>query len=213
METEKAYAGNIPVYCSFDQIVATDELRPNPKNPNTHPGRQIELLASIIMEQGWRKPITVSTRSGMVVSGHGRLLAAQFAGLPFVPVDFQHYDSDEAELQDLLADNRIAELSEADDKMLAKIFAELDADEVDLSLTGYNDEEIARISAALDEAVMLDIDQVKSKSEVSTHKMRIDHTVLELTDEEYTAITEALDNYIDMNGTSFGFVRWLFSDN
>jgi hypothetical protein len=45
----------------------------NPRNPNVHPERQIELLAKIISAQGWRAPITVSTRSGFVVRGHGRL--------------------------------------------------------------------------------------------------------------------------------------------
>ena len=36
-------AGSIPVYCAFDKIVPVEELKPNPKNPNRHPGDQVEL--------------------------------------------------------------------------------------------------------------------------------------------------------------------------
>lgn len=36
------------------------ELKPNPRNPNTHPQRQIELLAKNIRYFGWRQTITVS---------------------------------------------------------------------------------------------------------------------------------------------------------
>ena len=63
----KGMAGSIPVFCAFDEILPTEEIRPNPKNPNQHPGSQVELLAKIITKQGWRAPVTVSTRSGLVV--------------------------------------------------------------------------------------------------------------------------------------------------
>ena len=66
----------IPVYCAYDEEIAISELKPNPRNPNTHPKEQIELLAKIIKKTGWRSPITVSTLSGMIVKGHGRLMAA-----------------------------------------------------------------------------------------------------------------------------------------
>ncbi|NLH01169.1 MAG: ParB N-terminal domain-containing protein [Clostridiales bacterium] len=77
----------IPVFCAFDKLVEIDDLKPNPKNPNQHPQEQIALLAHIIQEQGWRAPVTVSTLSGFVVRGHGRLMAAKLAGCEKVPVD------------------------------------------------------------------------------------------------------------------------------
>lgn len=86
----RGYAGDIPVYCSHDKIVEVSELKPNPKNPNRHPGDQIELLAKVIEAQGWRQPVKVSTRSGYIVSGHGRYEAALFLGCP-VPIDLQDY--------------------------------------------------------------------------------------------------------------------------
>lgn len=76
-------------------------LKPNPRNPNKHPQKQIERLAKIIKEQGWRAPITVSNRSGFIVRGHARLEAAKLLQLKSVPVDLQNYDSDDLELADL----------------------------------------------------------------------------------------------------------------
>lgn len=145
----RGYAGSVPVYCSHDKIVPVEDVRPNPKNPNQHPENQIEMLAKIITTQGWRAPVTVSTRSGLVVRGHGRLMAAKFAGLDFVPVDFQHYESNDAELADLLADNKIAELAEIDNKLLAEVFADIDTDSLDIGLTGYTEKEYQSIMDAL----------------------------------------------------------------
>ena len=86
----RGYAGNIPVYCSHDKIVPVKELKPNPKNPNKHPTDQVEVLAKVIEAQGWRQPVKVSTRSGLIVSGHGRYEAALYLGCP-VPIDLQDY--------------------------------------------------------------------------------------------------------------------------
>lgn len=125
------------VFCACDELVPIEDLRPNPKNPNRHPAEQIRLLAKIMKEQGWRAPITVSTRSGYIVRGHGRLLAAAEAGFSHCPVDFQEYDSDEAEKADLLADNRISELSSNDEHALDRLLGELEAADFDLELAGY----------------------------------------------------------------------------
>lgn len=108
----KAMAGEIPVFCAHDEIVDIVKLVPNPKNPNQHPEDQIELLGRIIKATGWRQPITVSKRSGYIVKGHGRLQAAMAAGFTSVPVDFQNYANDAEEWADLVADNRLAELSD-----------------------------------------------------------------------------------------------------
>ena len=72
----RTLANGIEVWCSFDKLVPVGELKPNPRNPNTHPQRQIELLAKNIRYFGWRQTITVSNLTGLIVSGHGRLMAA-----------------------------------------------------------------------------------------------------------------------------------------
>jgi len=129
----------VKVFCAHDEMVPLSKIKPNPRNPNQHPQRQIELLARIITEQGWRAPITVSTRSGLVVRGHGRLMAAQHAKLKQAPVDYQDYDSDASELADLIADNQIAELSEIDDALLREMISDIEGAEFDVSLTGFDE--------------------------------------------------------------------------
>lgn len=149
----KAYAGGVAVYCAHDAIVDAAALVPNPKNPNTHPDSQVQLLGRIIRQAGWRQPITVSNRSGFIVKGHGRLQAALLEGMKEVPVDYQNYASEAEEYADLVADNRLAELAELDQKMLAEIFAEIDTDEIPMELTGYTDKEAQEIVDALSDAL------------------------------------------------------------
>lgn len=134
-----------PVLCSFSRMMTPGDLVPNPRNPNKHPETQIDLLAKIIAFQGWRLPIVVSKRSGFVVRGHGRLLAAQKLGLMTVPIDEQEYETEAKEWADLIADNRIAELAEMDRASLKDIIEELDSGEIDLEFTGYTNGDLENL--------------------------------------------------------------------
>lgn len=149
----RAMADDIPVFCAFDKIEPIGKLVPNPGNPNKHPDNQIELLSQIIKAQGWRAPITVSTRSGFIVRGHGRLQAAIKLQAKEVPVDYQNYASEAEEYADLIADNRIAELAEIDNRMLAEIIGQIDTGEIPLELTGYLEDEYAEIIDALTDGI------------------------------------------------------------
>ena len=133
---------DIAINCAHDKIVPLEELTPNPRNPNTHNERQIELLAKVIRHQGWRAPITVSTRSGFVVAGHGRLEAATLLGVEGAPVDYQDFESEAAEHAHMVADNRIAELAEINDDVLKDVLLELDTGEIDMDLTGFDGKEL-----------------------------------------------------------------------
>lgn len=145
----RAMIGDVPVFCSYDEIIDIGKAVPNPKNPNHHPKQQIELLAKIIKAQGWRQPITISNRSGLIVKGHGRLQAAIHLGSDKVPVDFQNYATEAEEIADLTADNRLAELAEMNNTMLADILADFDTGEMPMELTGYTEEDLAGIIEAI----------------------------------------------------------------
>lgn len=155
----KALADGVPVFCAHDAIVDVAKLVPNPKNPNQHPDSQIQLLGRIIRQTGWRQPITVSKRSGFIVKGHGRLAAALLEGVTEVPVDYQNYTSEAEEYADLVADNRIAELAETDNKLLADIFADIDTGEIPMELTGYTEDEVQNLVTALSEALHNDLNE------------------------------------------------------
>lgn len=129
----------IKVHCSYDEMVGIDTVVRHPRNPNTHPVDQIRLLAKIILNQGWRSPITVSNLSGFIIKGHGRLDAAEMLKLNKVPIDRQDYENEAAEWADMVADNRIAELADMDRPLLKDLLEELDTGEFDMELTGFDD--------------------------------------------------------------------------
>ena len=137
----KALASGIEVWCAHERLIPIDELKPNQRNPNLHPDGQIELLAKNIKYFGWRHNILVSKLSGCIVAGHGRLMAAQKLGVKLVPVDYQDFTSDDEELAVLLADNRLAEISETDNDSLKALLKELDG-KIDLDLTGFDEDSL-----------------------------------------------------------------------
>lgn len=138
----------VEVHCAYDKLVDTAALIGNPRNPNTHPDKQIALLAKIIIMQGWRAPITVSNRSGFIVRGHGRLMAAKAAGLEQCPVDYQDYDTEAAEWADLIADNRLSEISIIDRPALKDLIEEMDTGDFDLDLTGFDELDLKGLMSA-----------------------------------------------------------------
>lgn len=138
MTTERIIADGIKVYCSHDKVVDIDSLIPNPKNPNTHPKTQIKLLSKIIKNQGWRQAITVSNQSGFIVKGHGRLESAKLLGVTEVPVDFQNYPNQASEYADMMADNKLAELSDVDMALVNDLINDESFADFDVTLTGFD---------------------------------------------------------------------------
>lgn len=125
-----------PIFCSYTTLVPVDTLKPNPKNPNKHPRKQISLLQKVLSMNGWRAPIVVSNLSGLIVKGEGRWTTAIQAGWSHVPVDFQDYLSPELEEADLIADNELALLAEMDKKKRLSMLEDLNTGTIDLEVTG-----------------------------------------------------------------------------
>ena len=65
--------------------VPIDLLKPYKGNAKKHPAEQIEHIANSLREFGWQQPI-VADAEGVVVIGHGRLMAAKSLGMKTVPV-------------------------------------------------------------------------------------------------------------------------------
>ena len=130
------------INCAYTKLEAIHKLQPNPKNPNKHPARQIELLAKIIDYQGQRNAVVVSSRSGFIVKGHGRLEAIKKLGWKECAVDIQDYESEAQEYADMIADNKIAELAEHDDSLMINEIKLLELD--DLELLGLDGFELSK---------------------------------------------------------------------
>ncbi len=118
-------------------------LQPDPRNARTHPKRQIDQLRASILQFGFTNPILVD-EAGVLIAGHGRLLAAKDIGLPTLPV-IELAGLNEAEKKVLrLADNKIALNAGWDLEILKLELAEIASIDIDfdLSLTGFASGEI-----------------------------------------------------------------------
>ena len=135
----------IKTHCKHSKLEDIANLVPHPQNPNKHPDKQIALLAKIIRNSGWRSPIVVRKRSGFIVSGHGRLEAAKLLNVQTVPIDVQDFKTEAEEFAHLVADNRIAELSGLSDDKLTELLSGLSETDIDMELTGFDGDELAKL--------------------------------------------------------------------
>lgn len=128
------------------EMVAVDDLKPDPKNPRKHSKKQIEQLVSAIRQTGFRGALLVDEES-RIVAGEARWLAAKQLGMDVVPVIRERFVSEEQRLAFLIGDNRFAELSEWDGDLLKNNLDSLFEAGVDIEITGFS---LANLDFALD---------------------------------------------------------------
>lgn len=119
----------------------TGSLKPYPKNAKSHSDAQVQKIANIIKEVGWTKPIVIDEK-GTILAGHGALLAAKLLALEAVPCVVKAGLSDAQKRAYVLADNRVSEDSTWNIGVLEEEFAALTAAGFDLSLTGFDADEL-----------------------------------------------------------------------
>ncbi len=122
----------------------TEKLQPYARNPRTHSAEQVEALAASIARFGFTNPILVDESRG-VIAGHGRLLAAKLLGLAKVPVVVLDHLSEIERRAYVIADNRLAELADWDQDLLAEELCILEGEGFPVELTGFDEREIDRL--------------------------------------------------------------------
>lgn len=128
-----------------------ERLLPYAANARTHPDDQIAQIAGSIAEFGFNVPCLVDER-GVLIAGHGRLLAARKLGLTDVPVIRLDHLTDAQARAFRIADNQIAVNAGWNEELLAAELHALNGDGFDLALTGFDETELDRLMAPLDEA-------------------------------------------------------------
>jgi DNA modification methylase len=118
------------------------DLIPYARNSRTHTDDQITKVASSIKEFGFLNPVIVDGDNG-IIAGHCRILAAKKLGIVEVPTIEASHLSEAQKKAYIITDNRLALDAGWDDEMLKLEIAELDEMDFDLSLTGFNDDELA----------------------------------------------------------------------
>ena len=124
----------------------TDKLVPYARNARTHSDSQVAQIAASIAEFGFTNPILAGS-DGVIVAGHGRLAAAQKLGIAIVPVVILDHLTPTQRRALVIADNRIAENAGWDEAMLQVELADLQGDDFDLSLTGFDADALADLLA------------------------------------------------------------------
>ena len=132
---------NAPSLSVQKRLVA--ELVPDAKNARLHPDKHIKQLARSIENFGFNCPLLVD-RNDHVVAGHGRLLAVKQLGWTEVPVIRLEHLTPSQVRAFAIAENRLNELSEWDERLLAEQLKALsDADlTFDLDAIGFELPEI-----------------------------------------------------------------------
>jgi DNA modification methylase len=119
------------------------DIKPYERNPRIN-DEAVEAVARSIREFGFRQPIVVDD-DGVIVVGHTRWKAAKHLGLETVPVHVARGLTPEQAKAYRIADNKTGDLATWDLELLPTELAELQALDVDLSLLGFEDDELAKL--------------------------------------------------------------------
>ena len=133
-------------------------LKPYERNPRLHSDDQVARLAASLIEYGWTQPILIAD-DGVVIAGHGRLLAAQHLGLSDVPVIRLKHLTETQVRAYRIGDNQLALAASWDEETLSAELHALNGEAYDLGLLGFDDGEVERLLAPLDDAVGIDGDE------------------------------------------------------
>lgn len=177
-----------------------EELSPYENNPRNN-DEAAEYVANSIQEFGFKVPIIVD-KDGVIVAGHTRYKAAQILGIDKVPCIIADDLTEEQVKAFRLADNKVAGIATWDFEKLDLELKELQ--DFDMESFGFESDYEEDIEPIDDEGI--------DGGLVKEHSLRIDNVKVVITDEEYEMITKKLDDYAEMNGVTFGFVRWLLDD-
>ena len=127
------------------KAVAT--LIPYARNSRTHSSEQVSQLAASIREWGWTIPVLID-EDGMIIAGHGRVLAAQKLKMETVPVVIAKGWTDAQKRAYVVADNKLALNAGWDNEILENELRELQDAGINLGSVGFSDAEFAKLTGS-----------------------------------------------------------------
>ena len=128
------------------KMVSTSKLIPYVNNARTHSQEQVNKLRGSLREFGFINPVIIDSDFN-VIAGHGRLMAAKEEGIEEVPCVLVDYLTEAQKKAYILADNRYAQDAGWDEELLRLEIEALEGMDFDVSLTGFDDQEIADLFA------------------------------------------------------------------
>lgn len=124
--------------------IETSRLVPYARNARTHSDEQVAQIMASIREFGFCNPVLIDEQ-GTIIAGHGRVLAATRMKLETVPCVRLSHLTDAQKRAYIIADNRLALSSGWDSELLSNELSDLHADELDLSVLGFDPDELAAL--------------------------------------------------------------------
>jgi len=101
--------------------ISIDELKEYEKNSRTHSAEQIKALSAAIKRFGFTQPI-ICDENKVILAGHGRFRAALELGISKVPCRIVESLTEKEKKAYIIADNKIAEISEwHEENLLAEL--------------------------------------------------------------------------------------------
>lgn len=128
------------------QLVPLGKLVPYINNARTHSPEQLTKLRSSLRDFGFINPVIID-RDYNIIAGHGRVLAAKEEGIMEVPCVFVDYLTEAQKKAYILADNRMALDAGWDEELLRIEIESLQGEDFDVSLTGFEEQELADLFA------------------------------------------------------------------
>lgn len=123
-------------------LADVEELIPYARNARTHSSAQITQIAASIKEFGFLAPIVIA-EDNTILCGHGRFYAAQKLGLKKIPCVKESHLTKAQKRAYIIADNKLSINAGWDDELLAVELSDLQGEGVDLSITGFDEKELA----------------------------------------------------------------------
>jgi len=126
------------------EYVEVKKLIPYARNSRTHSDEQVAQICGSIKEFGFTNPVLIDGE-GVIIAGHGRTIAAQRLNMKEVPCLRLDYLTEAQKKAYVIADNKLALNAGWDDEMLALELGDLKDLDFDLSLTGFDDDELNKL--------------------------------------------------------------------
>lgn len=126
------------------EVWPLEKIIPYDKNPREHPPSQVAALAKLMQAHGIDQPIVVD-EGGVILKGHGRKLAAEFAGFAEFPVVVRRGMSEADKVAMRIQDNQVSLLAGWDSELLRLEVGSLQAGGFDLPMLGFDGEWLAKV--------------------------------------------------------------------
>lgn len=133
------------------------EITPYINNAKEHPQEQIDQIKGSIKEFGFNDPIAVD-ENNVIIEGHGRYIALQQLGVEEVEVIRLDHLSEIQKKQYIIAHNKLTMNTGFNLEKLKLELKEIEINEKDLSLTGFEIEELTDLNIG---SLEIEIDEFK----------------------------------------------------